>query len=63
VIGFIDARPGKPLPENVAANAISRARWRAQVDAIERANKTRGGGPAVTVEVGEPVVRRTSAPR
>jgi hypothetical protein len=58
IIGFAESRPGKPLPENVAANAIARARWRAQVDAIERANRTRADGPAVTVEVGEPVVRR-----
>jgi hypothetical protein len=47
----------------VAANAIARARWRAQVDAIERANRSRADGPAVTVEVGEPTVRRSSAPR
>jgi hypothetical protein len=58
VIGFIESRPGKPLPENVAANAIALARWRAQADAIERVNRTRGDGPAVTVEVGSPTVRR-----
>jgi hypothetical protein len=58
LIGFFESRPGKPLPEHVAANAIARARWRAQADAIERANETRGDGPAITVLVGEPTVRR-----
>lgn len=58
IIGFLESKPGKPLPEHVAANAIARARWRAQVDAIERANRARADGPAVTVEVGEPTVRR-----
>jgi hypothetical protein len=58
IIGFAEARPGKPLPENVAANAITLARWRAQADAVERSNRTRSDGAAVIVEVGEPVVRR-----
>jgi hypothetical protein len=57
LVGFFEARPGKPLPENVAANAITMARWRQQADAIERANRSRGDGPAVTVLVGEPVRR------
>ena len=61
IIGFVESRPGKPLPENVAANAITLARWRAQADAIERVNRTRGDGPAVTVEVGEPTVRRSAS--
>jgi hypothetical protein len=45
----------------VAANAITLARWRARADAIERANRSRGDGPAVTVEVGEPTVRRSAS--
>lgn len=57
IIGFLEAKPGKPLPENVAANAVARARWRAQVDAVERVNQARADGPAITVEVGEPIVR------
>jgi hypothetical protein len=60
LVGFFEARPGKPLPENVAANAVTMARWRQQVEAIERSNRTRGDGPAVTVLVGEPVVRSGS---
>ena len=60
LVGFFEARPGKPLPENVAANAVTMARWRQQADAIERSNRARGDGPAVTVLVGEPVTQRGS---
>lgn len=57
VIGFVEAKPGRPLPENVAANAVARARWRAQADAIQRVNRARADGPALVIEVGEPTVR------
>jgi hypothetical protein len=58
VFGFLDARPGKPLPENVVANEVARAQWRARVAAVDRANSARADGQTVVMEIGTPTVHR-----
>jgi hypothetical protein len=51
-VGFWEARPGKPLPDNVVANETARAAWRARVAKIEQENRRRAVGGTVHVEVG-----------
>jgi hypothetical protein len=52
VIGFVDARPGKPLPENVVANRVALEAWDARVSRVQAENRRRADGGTVTVEVG-----------
>ncbi len=52
VIGFWEAKPGRPLPDNVVANETARATWRARVATVEDENKRRAVGGTVHVEVG-----------
>jgi len=58
VIGFFEKRPGKPIPENVAANRAALATWRAQVERVNGANQDRRSGPRIVLETGRPSVRR-----
>ena len=51
-LGFWEARPGKPLPDNVVANETARAAWRARVAKTEEENRRRAVGGTVHVEVG-----------
>jgi hypothetical protein len=52
VLGFVDARPGKPLPENVVANRVAQEAWEARVHRVQAENQRRADGGTVTVEVG-----------
>lgn len=52
MIGFVDARPGKPLPENVVANRVALEAWEARVGRVQAENQRRADGGTVTVEVG-----------
>lgn len=38
IVGFFVQRPGRPLPDNIAANQATRDRWRTQHDAVARQN-------------------------
>lgn len=52
VLGFVDARPGKPLPENVVRNRLAQEAWEARVARVREENARRADGGTVTVEVG-----------
>jgi hypothetical protein len=52
VLGFVDARPGKPLPENVVKNRVAQEAWEARVNRVQVENQRRADGGTVTVEVG-----------
>jgi len=52
VLGFVDARPGKPLPENVVANRVAQEAWEARVHRVRAENRQRADGGTVTVDVG-----------
>jgi hypothetical protein len=52
VLGFVDARPGKPLPDNVVANRVALEAWEARVARVRAENGRRAEGGTVTVDVG-----------
>ena len=58
IIGFFEKRPGKPIPENVAANQAALAAWEAEVQRLQDSNQRRRVGPRVVLEAGRPSVRR-----
>jgi hypothetical protein len=58
VVGYFDKKPGKPLPENIAANELATAEWRAEVARIEATNQQRRPGDRIVLETGRPSVRR-----
>ncbi len=58
IIGFFEKRPGKPIPENVAANRAALAAWEAQVQRLQDSNQRRRVGPRIVLEAGRPSVRR-----
>jgi hypothetical protein len=58
IIGFFEKRPGKPIPENVAANATAQAAWEAEVQRMNAANQRLNPGPRIVLEAGRPSVRR-----
>jgi hypothetical protein len=62
VIGYLAQPPGRPLPDNIAANRARRDEWRRRTDAIiaENARRQRGaslhvraGGQPVAIERGD----------
>jgi hypothetical protein len=57
IAGFWEARPGKPLPDNVLANETAREMYRAKVAKVEEENRRRAAGGVVRVEVGKPVLK------
>jgi hypothetical protein len=57
IAGFWEARPGKPLPENVLANETARAMHRAKVAKVDEENRRRAEGGIVRVEVGKPLLK------
>lgn len=52
IIGFLEARPGKPLPENVVANRVAMEAWEVRVARVREENQRRADGGVVTVDVG-----------
>lgn len=52
VLGFVDARPGKPLPDNAVKNRVALEAWEARVARVRAENGRRAEGGTVTVEVG-----------
>lgn len=57
IAGFWEARPGRPLPDNVLANETAREMYRAKVAKVDEENRRRAEGGVVRVEVGKPAVR------
>jgi len=58
IIGFFEKRPGKPIPENVAANQAALAAWEAEVQRLNEADQRRRPGPRIVLETARPSVRR-----
>ena len=58
IVGFVEQRPGKPIPQNAAANQAALARWQADVDRITAAQGRRRPGPRLILETSRPSVRR-----
>lgn len=58
IIGFLEKRPGRPIPENVAANRAALATWQAQAERVNEANQDRRPGPRIVLETARPSVRR-----
>jgi hypothetical protein len=58
IIGYFDKKPGRPLPDNIAANELALAQWRTTVAQIENANRQRTPGERIVLETGRPSVRR-----
>ena len=54
IVGFWEARPGKPLPDNAVANETAREMYRAKVARVEEENRRRSAGGTVRVAVGNP---------
>jgi len=52
VVGFIIARPGRPLPENVVANRVAQEQYEARMARVRQENRRRAEGGTVTVDVG-----------
>jgi hypothetical protein len=58
IIGFLEQRPGKKLPDNVAANQAALASWQADVRRIRDEEDRRNPGPRIILETSRPSVRR-----
>ena len=58
IIGFFEKKPGKPIPENMAANEVAIAAWQAEVQRLNQANQRLRPGPRIVLEAGRPSVRR-----
>jgi hypothetical protein len=58
IIGFLEQRPGKKLPENVAANQSTLAAWQAEVRRVREEEGRRNPGPRIILETSRPSVRR-----
>jgi len=58
IVGFVEQRPGKPIPQNVAANQAALARWQADVDRVTQAQGRQRPGPRIILETSRPSVRR-----
>jgi hypothetical protein len=58
IVGFFEARPGKAIPENAAANRAALAAWEAEVQRMTEADARRRPGPRLILETARPSVRR-----
>ncbi len=55
VAGFLNRRPGQPLPENVVANQTLRREWQDQVASVARQNASRIADVRIRVLAGSPL--------
>jgi hypothetical protein len=53
ITALIRLQEGKTLPENIATNAVIRARWEREVDQVKRVNQERRGASMLRVQAGE----------
>jgi hypothetical protein len=58
IIGFLEQRPGKRIPDNVAANQAALAAWQAEVQRAREEERRRNPGPRIILETSRPSVRR-----
>ena len=58
IVGFLESGPGRPIPQNAAANQAALARWQADVDRLSAAQGRRRPGPRIILETSRPSVRR-----
>ena len=57
IIGFFAQRPGKPLPQNAAANKAALAQWQAETRRVNEEDRSRRPGPRLVIETARPSVR------
>jgi len=58
IIGFLEQRPGRKIPDNVAANQAALAAWQAEVNRVRAQERRRNPGPRIILETSRPSVRR-----
>jgi hypothetical protein len=58
IIGFLEQRPGRRLPDNVAANQAALASWQAEVRRVREEERRRNPGPRIILETSRASVRR-----
>lgn len=58
IVGFLEQRPGRTLPNNVAANRAALAAWQAEVRRVREEQRRRNPGPRIILETSRPSVRR-----
>jgi hypothetical protein len=58
IIGFLEQRPGRKIPDNVAANQAALATWQAEVQRVQGEERRRSPGPRIILETSRPSVRR-----
>jgi hypothetical protein len=58
IIGFVEQGPGKPIPENAAANRAALAAWQANVRRVTEQQERRRPGPRIILETSRPSVRQ-----
>ena len=58
IIGFFAQRPGKPIPDNVAANKAAMTAWQAEMQRATDEQRHLRPGPRIIIETGRPSVRR-----
>lgn len=56
LVGFLKHRPGRPLPDNIAANQSLREGWQAQVQTTAQENVIRAQQKRLDIHVGPPEV-------
>lgn len=56
LVGFLKHRPGRPLPDNIAANQALREGWQAQVQTTAQENVIRAQQKRLDIHVGKPEV-------
>jgi hypothetical protein len=62
VIGLVRYRAGAPIPENAAANAVTRARWQREVDRVAAMNAERRKEAALELRASPTVLLGCEAP-
>ena len=55
LVGYLAQPPGRPLPDNVAANQVRREDWRRRTDAVIAENARRKAGASFRVRAGQSV--------
>ncbi|MDH3498357.1 MAG: hypothetical protein OER21_16495 [Gemmatimonadota bacterium] len=60
--GFFARRPGRPIPENMAANERVRADWRARVEGVARQNRDRMRRALLEVRAGTAQIIEAESP-
>ncbi len=58
IIGFLEQRPGRKIPNNVAANQAALTAWQAEVRRVQEEQRRRNPGPRIILETSRPSVRR-----